>query len=374
MARLIFLVSEDWFFRSHFLDRAIAARDAGFDVGVATRISGACDSLRSLGLRVFPIEIDRSAIDPVHDLSLLRALVALYRRERPDIVHHVALKPILYGTLAARFAGVRRVVNAPVGMGFVFSSSSLKARMLRPMVSLALRMLLSPRGGHVIVENRDDLETLLRNRMTVAGSVSLIRGAGVSLFAFQPHAEQPGVPVVLLVARMLRDKGVVEFVEAARSLRAAGLQARFLLVGAPDPGNPASIDQSQLEAWRREGVVEWPGRRDDIAEMLAEAHIACLPSYREGLPKALAEAAAAGRPIVTTDVPGCREVVRDGIEGLLVPPRDAMRLAGALERLLRDPALRLRMGRAARARAVECFSTERINGETLQVYRELLES
>ena len=177
---------------------------------------------------------------------------------------------------------------------------------------------------------------------------------------------------MILIARMLMDKGIVEFVEAARLLRAAGLQARFLLVGAPDTANPASIEKWRLEAWQSEGTVEWLGRREDIAALLAGAHVVCLPSYREGLPKTLAEAAAAGRPIVTTDVPGCREVVRDGIEGLLVPPRESARLACALERLLRDPELRLRMGSAARARAVECFSTTRINEETLSVYRKLL--
>lgn len=373
MPKLVYFVSEDWFFLSHFLDRAVAARDAGFKVSVVTRVVQHGDLIRSAGFELLPLDMDRSGVSVVDDFRTLRALCAIYRFVRPDLVHHVALKPILYGTIAARIVGISRIVNAPVGMGFVFTSRSIKARLLRPAISLALRMLLNPTGSHVIVENADDRQMLLRSGMTAMGSVSLIRGAGVSLSDFPPCSEPTGPPVILLVARMLRDKGIGEFVEAARLLRADGLQARFLLVGAPDPANPASIDRERLEAWQREGTVEWLGRRDDIAVLLAGSHVVCLPSYREGLPKALAEAAAAGRPIVTTDVPGCREVVRDGIEGLLVPPRDAVGLAAALKRLLTDQALRLRLGQAARARAVEYFSTARIDQETLAVYRRLLE-
>lgn len=372
MPKLLYFVSEDWFFLSHFIDRAVAARDAGFEVAVVTRVVEHGESIRRAGFELVSLDMDRSGVSVAGEVRTLRALCAIYRRVRPDLVHHVALKPILYGTIAAWAAGIRNVVNAPVGMGYVFTSRSLRARLLRPVVSLALRLLLNPPGSQVIVENRDDLQAFLRNGMVVADAVSLIRGAGVSLSEFQPCAEPVGPPIVILIARMLMDKGIVEFVEAARLLRAAGLQARFLLVGAPDTANPASIEKWRLEAWQSEGTVEWLGRREDIAALLAGAHIVCLPSYREGLPKTLAEAAAAGRPIVTTDVPGCREVVRDGIEGLLVPPRESARLACALERLVRDPELRLRMGSAARARAVECFSTTRINEETLSVYRKLL--
>lgn len=372
MPKLLYFVSEDWFFLSHFFDRAVAARDAGFEVAVVTRVVEHGESIRRAGFELVSLDMDRSGVSVAGEVRTLRALCAIYRRVRPDLVHHVALKPILYGTIAAWAAGIRNVVNAPVGMGYVFTSRSLRARLLRPVVSLALRLLLNPPGSQVIVENRDDLQAFLRNGMVVADAVSLIRGAGVSLSEFQPCAEPAGPPIVILIARMLMDKGIVEFVEAARLLRAAGLQARFLLVGAPDTANPASIEKWRLEAWQSEGTVEWLGRREDIAALLAGAHVVCLPSYREGLPKTLAEAAAAGRPIVTTDVPGCREVVRDGIEGLLVPPRESARLACALERLLRDPELRLRMGSAARARAVECFSTTRINEETLSVYRKLL--
>lgn len=372
MPKLLYFVSEDWFFLSHFFDRAVAARDAGFEVAVVTRVVEHGESIRRAGFELVSLDMDRSGVSVAGEVRTLRALCAIYRRVRPDLVHHVALKPILYGTIAAWAAGIRNVVNAPVGMGYVFTSRSLRARLLRPVVSLALRLLLNPPGSQVIVENRDDLQAFLRNGMVVADAVSLIRGAGVSLSEFQPCAEPAGPPIVILIARMLMDKGIVEFVEAARLLRAAGLQARFLLVGAPDTANPASIEKWRLEAWQSEGTVEWLGRREDIAALLAGAHIVCLPSYREGLPKTLAEAAAAGRPIVTTDVPGCREVVRDGIEGLLVPPRESARLACALERLARDPELRLRMGSAARARAVECFSTTRINEETLSVYRKLL--
>jgi len=372
MPKLLYFVSEDWFFLSHFFDRAVAAREAGFDVSVVTRVAGHGEPIRRAGLELLPLDMDRSGVSVAGDLRTIGALRAIYRRVRPDLVHHVALKPILYGTIAARAAGIRRIVNAPVGMGFVFTSATLRARLLRPLVGTALKMLLNPRGSHVIVENEDDLRMLQARRMARAERMTLIRGAGVSTRLFHPVGEPPGPPVVTLVARMLRDKGIFEFVEAARILRAEGVAAVFRLVGGPDPANPESIDVGQLEAWREAGVVEWLGPRADVAELLRRTHVACLPSYREGLPKALLEAAASGRPIVTTDVPGCREVVRDGIEGLLVPPRDPARLAHALRTLIADPALRSRMGAAARARAIDAFSVERVNAETLALYRRLL--
>lgn len=372
MAKLLYLVSEDWFFLSHFVDRAVAARRAGFDVSVVTRVVAHGDRIREAGLGLVPLDMDRSGTSVAGDLRTLRALRAIYRRVRPDLVHHVALKPILYGTLAARAAGVRHIVNAPVGMGFVFTSGTLRARLLRPLVGAALSVLLNPRGSHVVVENEDDLRMLQERGMARAERMTLIRGAGVSTRLFHPVAEPSGPPVVTLVARMLRDKGVFEFVEAARLLRADGVAAVFRLVGGPDAANPESIDVAQLESWHREGLVEWLGPRADIAELLRCTHVACLPSYREGLPKSLLEAAASGRAIVTTDVPGCREVVRDGVEGLLVPPRDPARLAQALRRLIDDPALRSRMGAAGRQRAVDAFSLEQVNAETVALYRRLL--
>lgn len=372
MPRLLYFVTEDWAFINHFADRAAAARDAGYQVSLITRVNADADRIRAMGIDLIPVDIDRSSTNPLMDLRLIATLVRVYRRVRPDVAHHFALKPILYGTIAAKCAGVRHIVNAPTGMGFVFSSETNKARLLRPWVDGAMRLLLNPAGSHVVLENEDDLQDLRRRGLIAVEHSSLIRGAGVSLERFHPAPKPSGPPVVVVVARMLRDKGIVEFVEAARLLRARGVDAVFRLVGGTDSGNPTSIDPATLHGWQREGHVEWLGLRSDVPDLLAASHIACLPSYREGLPKSLVEAASAGLPIVTTDVPGCRQVVRDGIEGLLVPVRDPAALAEALGSLIGDPLLRAQMGMAARARAVEKFSLERINAETLELYRSIL--
>lgn len=369
---LLYLVTEDWFFCSHFIERAKAARAAGYDVVVVTRVAEHGDKIRAAGLRLVPFNHDRRGINPLAELARLWRLVAIYRRERPALAHHVALKPVLYGTLAAWLARVPAIVNAPVGMGYVFSSADRLARLLRPAVSTALRLLLNPRGSRVVFENGDDLRALCARGFVRARDAVLIRGAGIDLDEFRPQPEPAGEPVVLLTARMLRDKGVAEFAEAARILRDAGVAARFRLVGAQDWANRAAIPEAVLRGWVEEGLVEWLGHRSDIARQIADSHVMCLPSYREGLPKSLLEAAAAGRPIVTCDVPGCREIVRDGDNGLLVPPRDAVALAAALKTLIESPELRARLGARGRRRAEEEFSNGRVVGETLELYRQLM--
>jgi glycosyltransferase involved in cell wall biosynthesis len=257
-------------------------------------------------------------------------------------------------------------------MGFVFSSRSRLATILRPLVRAALRALLNPPGSRVVFENPDDLESAARRRLVRREDAVLIRGAGVDTERFRPTPEPAGTPTVVLIARMLWDKGVGEYVEAGRLLKAKGVGASLILVGAPDARNPAAISEAQLRAWHEEGIVQWLGYRADIAEILAHCHIVCLPSYREGLPKCLLEAMAAGRPIVATDVPGCREAVRNGDNGLLVPSRDTEALAGALEALIGDPLLRRRYGDRGRRRAETEFATRVVNEATLGLYQEML--
>jgi len=363
--RLLFFVTEDWYFHSHRLPLAIAAARRGYDVAVVTRVRAHGDQIRAAGIRLIPLEAERSSLNPLHDLALLARLVAIYRRERPDVVHHVAMKPVLYGSMAARVVGVPRVVNALAGMGWVFTASSPTARVLSPAVRAALARAL--RRGIVIVQNPDD-EALV-GRLGVNGdAIARIAGSGVDLDTFVRTAEPAGPPVVLFPARLLRDKGVGEFVEAARRLRAEGAAARFLLAGDPDPVNPSAISQDVLSSWIAEGVVEHLGWVTDMARLFQECHVVCLPSYREGLPKSLIEASAAGRPIVTTDVPGCREVVINEHTGLLVPARDAHALAESVRRLILDPALRARMGLAARERAERYFGLSDVIDQTLAVY------
>jgi len=369
--KLLYFVTEDWFFCSHFLDRAVAAQQAGFQVSVLTRVNRHGQTILDNDINLIPLALERSKINPLREISLIKSLVSLYHRERPDIVHHVALKPILYGSLAAKIAGIRSIVNAPVGMGYVFSSKQLKARFLKPLVLLAYRLLLNPFNSVAVFENPDDLTYF--KKLGIVKYSRLIRGAGVNTLQFGSSNEPNEVRVVLLAARMLWDKGVGEFVEAAKILQQQSISARFVLVGAPDKENPESINQSQLLEWQDAGIIEWWGQHEDMPQVFAQAHIVCLPSYREGLPKVLIEAAACGRPIVATDVPGCREIVRHNENGLLVPAKDPQALAVALNRLLNDAELRESMGKRGRAMVEAEFSTEHVVEQTLQLYKELLE-
>lgn len=368
--KLLFFVTEDWYFCSHRLPLGIGARAAGFDVAVATRVNRHADAIRDAGLRLIPLELSRGGRNPLAEWRTVLAIARVLRQERPDILHNVALKPVLYGSLAARLTGQAGVVNALAGLGHIFADERRAGR-LRQLVKLAFRWLLRDHG-QVIVQNPDDLRLLLETRAIRPEQATLIRGSGVDLDRFRPTPEVDGVPVVTLAARLLWDKGVGEFVAAAERLQAAGVRARFVLVGEPDAENHAAIPAAQLDAWRAAGVVEWWGKRTDMPAVLAQSHLACLPSYYgEGVPKVLLEAAAAGRAIVTTDMPGCREAVADGDNGLLVPPRDAGALAEALRTLLDDPERRRHMGRRGRQRAEQEFGEDAVVRQTLAVYRNL---
>ncbi|NCC85775.1 MAG: glycosyltransferase family 1 protein [Clostridia bacterium] len=366
--KLLYFITEDWFFCSHFLGRAKAALSAGHDVVVVARERSHGNAIRKQGLKFIPFPISRRGLNPFRELLTILRLISIYRREHPDVVHHIALKPIMYGTIAALFCGCRKIVNAPVGLGFVFSSGSWKARLLRPFAGLGLQFLLNPRGSRVIFENQDDVRAFVGARIVRPQDAILIRGAGVDTREFAVAPEPDGSPVIILVARMLWDKGIGEYVEAAQILKARGRLVRMLLVGAPDDQNPASIPIKTLNEWNASGVVEWLGHRNDIPKLLGQSHIVCLPSYREGLPKSLLEGLAAGRPLVTTDVPGCREAVQDGANGFLVPAKDARSLADALEKLILNHELRRKMGTASRNLALTDFSSQRIEAETLAVY------
>lgn len=354
------------------MERAVAAQAAGYEVVVVAREREHSAQIRAAGLRFVGLEFRRRSINPFAELWQLMQIVTLYRRERPDIVHHVSPKPILYGTAAALLVGVSAVVNAPVGMGYIFSSGDLRARVLRPFVKGAYRLLTNPRSSRVVFENHDDLATFVAWGAVRSSDARLIRGAGVDLSKYKPTTRGNEIPVVALVARMLRDKGVYEYVAAVRRLHEQGVTARYLLVGTPDPANPTSIPETSLLEWNANHCVEWLGWRENIPQLLAEIDVMCLPSYREGLPKSLIEAAACGLPIVTTDTPGCREVVRDGENGFLVPVRDDSQLADALKCLVQNSALRTRMGTRGAEIAAQEFGSARVISETLSLYSELL--
>jgi glycosyltransferase involved in cell wall biosynthesis len=371
--RLLFGVTEDWYFVSHRLPLAVAARRAGYRVAVATRVQEHAAAIAEAGVELLELKRwRRSSMNPLRELAAVTELAGVLRRWRPDIVHLVALKPVLYGGLAARLGGASVRVNALAGLGFVFVQDRLLARLLRPLIKLAFRWTLGGERAVTIVQNPDDRELLVRDRLVDASHVRLIRGSGVDLRRFSATEFPVGRPTVLLMSRMLWDKGVGEFVEAARLARARGADARFVLVGDPDPENPAAIPRDTLEQWGTSSVIEWWGQRSDAPAVLAQAQIIVLPSYREGLPKVLLEAAASGRPMIATDVPGCREVVEPGVTGLLVPARDAGRLAGAMLQLLTDPERCRQMGSRARQLAEREFGVEAVVARTLALYRELL--
>lgn len=368
--RLLYVFNDAAFFLSHRLPIASAASAAGYEVHVATPASEAAGELGAHGFQYHPIGLTRRGSHPRHELAAIGGLVTLYRRLRPGLVEHATIKPVLYGGLAARLVG-SPAVSWMTGLGFVFISTGLRAAVVRGGIGAAYRLALGRSATRVIFENPDDRDLFVSHGMVARERTRLIRGAGVDMHAFRPTPEEPGMPVVVLAARMLWDKGVLEFVDAARALRAEGVSARFVLVGGTDTGNPAAIPDARLRGWRDEGAVEWWGHQRDMAAVFARSHLACLPSYREGLPKMLVEAAAAGRAIVTTDAPGCREVVRHEWNGLLVPVRDAAALAAAIRRILRDPTERVRMGERGRALVQEEFSVARVVQETLAVYAEI---
>jgi len=370
--RLLFVVNQTEFFLSHRLPIALAAKHHGYDVHIATPTSPGVDVIREAGLTHHVLAFSRQGMRPFAELATLRALFRLYRKLRPDIVHQVTIKPVIYGSAMARLTGMPAVVNAVSGLGYVFVSRGLKATLLRRAVRWAYRRALNHPNSRVIFQNNDDLELFTRDKLVRPQQAILVKGSGVDLKRFAPTKPPKGTPVVLFASRLLRDKGVCEFVDAARALQSDGIEARFVLVGDVDPGNPASMSTETIKGWDQERVIEWWGQREDMPAVFAQVHIVCLPSYREGLPKVLIEAAACGRPIVTTDVPGCREVVRHNDNGLLVPANDSGALVNALRQLIIDPALRDRMGRRGREIAVQEFSLERVATETLAVYRMLL--
>ncbi len=371
--KLLYLVSEDWYFVSHRLSLAFSAKEAGFDVSVATRVTHHGDDIRDAGLNLIPISLARSSLSPLHEARTIFELNAIFARERPDLVHNVALKPVVYGAWAARKSGVKGIVNALMGLGWVFSSESPKARALRPLVQYALRQALSAPGTRTIVQNADDAALIADQALAQRDSIRLIRGSGVNPAEYAAEDADADVPLVVLPARLLIAKGVREFINAAALLKAEGVKARFALVGEPDTDNPAAIPREEILDAVLAGDVEHWGWRQDMPHVFSEATLVCLPTfYGEGVPKALIEAAASARAIVATDVPGCREIVREGDNGWLVPPHDVPALATALRQAIAQPGLCAEFGRRGRRMAEREFSLETVINETLAVYSELV--
>ena len=375
--KVILVANTDWYLYNFRLALARFLRDQGFEVVLISPSGRYASLLQQAGFRWIEWRVGRQTLTPWAEFTALLQLARLYRQEKPALVHQHTIKPVLYGSLAARLARVPAVVNSITGRGYVFVAEDRKARLLRRVVGPLYRLAFANPHCAVIFENDVDRQYFVRQRLLHAVRARLIEGVGVDIERFTPMPEPAGAPVIVLPARMLWDKGVGVLVDAARLLNEGETpvcgKARVALVGVPDPGNPASIDEATLRGWEAEGVVEWWGWQEDMSTVYPRCHIVTLPTvYGEGVPTALLEAAACGKPLVATDAPGCRDVVRHEINGLLVPSNDPPALADALRRLAGDPDLRGRMGVASRQLVLEKFTTGQVNAATLQVYESVL--
>lgn len=366
---LLFVVNAPEFFLSHRLPIALAARKAGFDVHIATSSGPAVRNICSYGFTHHIVPLLRSGRNPLSEVVSFYSLFRLIWRLRPDVVHLVTVKPVIYGSIAARFFSRTSVVAAVSGLGTVFVDRGARRPFLRSGIEFLYRLALRKRNIHVIFQNEDDRSVLSSIGALSSATTSLIRGSGVSLSDYAFVDEPTGDPVVTFAARLLVDKGIREFVAAAHLLHLRGVKAHFRLVGCTDPANLTSISDAELAMWARSGAVEVLGYRDDIQDIFSQSNLVVLPSYREGLPKVLIEAAACGRATVTTDVPGCRDAVIPNETGLLVPARDVTALADAIQTLVEDPVRRKVMGAAGRELAEREFGIERVVEAHLEIYR-----
>jgi len=371
---LLYLVTEDWYFVAHRLPLARAARDAGYDVTVATRVGGRRDDIVAEGFRLEPLSWQRGSINVFRLVADVASIIRLYRRLQPDLAHHVSLKPIMLGTAASWFTPRVAVLNALTGRGYIFTAKSGRARLLARLVSFLLRILLRRKNSVLLVENEDDRRFAVEAIGIDAERTAVNAGSGVDIRHFDVQPLPASEPVAIgCAARMVATKGIADLVAATRILRARHVPHRLLLAGGTDRENPDAIPESLLQQWVREDKIEWLGQIADVRELWRQCHIAALASLGgEGVPLSLVEAAACGRPLVATEVPGSRDIARIGVNAFLAPPGDPHELADALERLIRDPALRERFGAESRRIAEGEFASDRVFAATLSLYDRLL--
>ncbi len=370
---ILFFVTEDYYFWSHRRSIAIAALDNGYKVTVVTRAHALHAEIKNAGMNLIPINIKRSSLNPILELKTIIDTIKIYRKESPDIVHQVAMKPILYGTWAARITGIRGIINAFGGLGHLFTAKSWSNNLIKKLITFVYRITFSKDNIRLILQNPTDIQQIVDHKITSIKKTVLIRGAGVDLQEYNYSQETDGIPVVMYAGRMLWSKGVGDLVKSAELLSKRNIYCRVVLVGRPDPENPQSIPQNKLEEWAKIGSIEWWGYRDDMSQVLKESTIVVLPSvYGEGVPKVLIEAAAVGRPIIATNIPGCREIVQDGVNGLLVPGNDIEALTSAIQSLIYDKKLRVNYGLAGRKLVENEFSDQVVTQATLEIYEELL--
>jgi glycosyltransferase involved in cell wall biosynthesis len=373
MHKILLVAHWDWVLYNFRLSLAKALQEHGCEVVFVCPFGDYVAKLRSEGFRCIHWHVNRRSLNPFQEAGAVTRLTRIYRGVMPDVVHHFTIKPNLYGTISARLAKVPAVINTFTGLGYLFSNN-YQARLLRVLISPVLRRVLHMPKSVTVFQNEPDRQTFIRMRLISPEQTAVIAGSGVDVHRFAPGgrriiSQEAQKPVVFMASRLLKDKGIEEFVEASRRLRAKGVEAQFWVAGEQDKGNPACIADKVLSAWREEAVVDFLGHRSDMPELLQRADMAVLPSYHEGVPRFLLEAAATGLPLIATDIEGCKMVVQNEVNGLLVPPRDVNSLTQAIERLLCDEGLRRRMGQAGRKIAETIFSEEKIIEQYLDLYR-----
>lgn len=371
--KLLFVVNDPAFFLSHRLPLALSAREEGFNVQIATMGGKHAEKIEEMGFVHHVLPLSRSGRNPINELITFFSVWRLFRQLRPDLVHLVTIKPVLYGGIAARMLKVPGVISAISGLGFLFvKRSSLRVSLLRNVALFLYRLSLNHPNQRIIFQNPTDKNLLVKAGGVQEDKIRLIRGSGVDLKDYPMIIDSASVPIVVMASRLLKDKGVHEFVEAARILTSKNIKARFQLIGEPDLGNPESVSYRSIQLWKEEGIVECLGYCSNIPELFSKAHIVTLPSYYgEGLPKVLIEAAASGCATITTDMPGCRDAIEPDITGLLVPARNVEALAQAIERLIKDSELRNQMATAGRDLAEREFGIEKVVEAHMQIYYEL---
>lgn len=370
MSKILLFANTDWYLYNFRLALANELRRQGHKIILLSPPGSFHERLKDAGFSWVAFPLSRQGANPFNEFITFWRLIRLYQKVQPEIVHHFTIKPVIYGSMAAHLLRIPGIINSITGLGHLFIDPGFVTRLLRGFAKWLYRF--SLRGTQVIFENPEDRKTFIKNKCIKPEQSHLILGTGVDVNKFQPTQRTNAIPIVLFSGRLLATKGLTEYMDAIGILKQKGLAARFAVAGTVDPGNPASIPSEQLDSWKRSELAEWWGWQDDMPSTLAKIDIFCLPSYREGIPNALLEACASGLPIVTNDVPGCRDVVQHGVNGLLVPPREVHALAEALEALLTDPARRYTMGQAGRQLAIDRFSLTHIIIQNLEVYNHAL--
>lgn len=371
MKSILFIVNVDWFFVSHRLPIATSMIKRGVEVHLVSNFTVHQDYLEGLGIKTHPLAISRGGVALSEEFRSFYGLYRLVKNINPDLVHLVTIKPVLYGGLISRFLGIQKVVASISGLGFVFIDQSIKAKVIRKVSIFLYRLALSNKNITVIFQNMADKNFFIDNKIILNSQTILIPGSGIDLDHYRFTPEPNGVPVIMLLARFLKDKGLIEFVEASRIVKVSFPEARFVLVGDFDSDNPNSILPNDLNRWVKLGLVENWGYSHNVFSTIRQSNLMVLPSYREGLPKSLIEAAACGRAVITTDVPGCRDAIVSGETGLLVNPKDSQMLADAILALLQDEQLRKQYGAAGRQLAEKCFDINSVISQHLSIYFEV---